>query len=54
MITAGTGPFIGRVIYSGCPTDSAQKWLSNVFNVIVLVQHVDVMLQLRLSAAPGR
>lgn len=46
--------FSGHVIYSNCLTNSAQKWLSDVFNVIVFVQHANVMLQLCLSAAPGR
>lgn len=35
------------------PTDSAQKRLSNVLDVIVFMQHVNVMLQLSLFVAPG-
>lgn len=34
-------------------TDTAQEWLSNVFDVIVFMQHINMMLQLLHSVAPG-
>lgn len=34
-------------------TNTAQEWLSNVFDVIVFMQHIDMMLQLLYSASSG-